>query len=400
MKPVIRSLTLKGFRSFDSARIEFDNPTFLVGQNGAGKSNLVDALSLMGEAMTSPLHSVMTRRGGFSSLCHRSPTSNGLPHFGLALELENPSEEISSAQYGFEIQVLPQRGFKVKREQCVITGSAGRVYFERSEDPEGSSSSSSFRNLLPVTDSSSLVLPLVGGHKAFAPVVRTLSAMRAYSIEPGRLRNLQDPDGTTHLRGDGSNSATVLQTIINESPADVELIHDFLANILPYRVEVHPKEIGDKLSLEFVVYLGEQKKLVLSALNMSKGTLRTLGLLSAVFQNPTPSLIVLENPDLTIHPGALGTILDLIKVASYRSQTLITTHSPELLDASGWIEGRHLRVVYWEDGASHVARIGKAPREALEEHIMGAGEMLRSNLLDAPPIHRQRSDYSLFETPA
>src|SRR5436305_4068598 len=202
VKPVIRSLTLKGYRSFESARIEFDNPTFLVGQNGSGKSNLVDALAFIGEAMTTPLHSVMTRRGGISTLCHRSPASNGLPHFGLALELENPSEEISSAQYGFEIQTLPQRWFQVKRDPCVITGSAGRIYFDRSEDPEGSSSSS-FRNLIPITDSSSLVLPLVGGHKAFAPVVHALSAMRAYAIEPGRLRRLQDPDGTTNLRGDG-----------------------------------------------------------------------------------------------------------------------------------------------------------------------------------------------------
>jgi predicted ATPase len=400
VKPVIRSLTLKGFRSFDSARIEFDNPTFLVGQNGAGKSNLVDALAFIGEAMTSPLRSVMARRGGISALYHRSPTSNGLPHFGLALELENPSEEISSAQYGFEIQTLPQRGFQVKREQCVITGSAGRVYFERSEDPEGSSSSSSFRNLIPVTDSSSLVLPLVGGHKTFAPVVHALSAMRAYAIEPGRLRSLQDPDGTTNLRSDGSNSAAVLQAIINESPDDAALINDFLANVLPYRAEVHPKEVGDKLSLEFLGDLGGQKSLQLGAFSMSDGTLRTLGLLLAVFQNPTPSLIVLEEPELTIHPGALGTILDLIKIASHRTQVVITTHSPELLDASNWIEGRHLRIIYWDDGASHVARIGKASREALTEHLMGAGELLRSNVLDTPPLHRQSPEYSLFEARA
>ena len=306
--------------------------------------------------------------------------SSGLPWSSRFLE------GISSAQYGFEIQLLPQKGFQVKREQCVISGVDGLSYFQRSEDPvHGPLSSSSFSNLIPRTDSGSLVLPLIGGHKAFAPVVQALSAMRAYAISPERLRSLQDPEGTTSLGGDGSNSAMVLQTIIRKSPEDFELINEFIANLLPYKATVRPKEIGDKLTLEFEGDLGGQKSLTLGALSMSDGTLRTLGLLLAVYQQPAPTLIVLEEPDSVIHPGALGTILDVIKVASHRSQVVVTTHSPELLDASNWIEDRHLRIVYWEDGSSHVSRIGRASREALQEHLMGAGELLRSNVLDNPP---------------
>ncbi|PYQ60076.1 MAG: hypothetical protein DMF53_17705, partial [Acidobacteria bacterium] len=62
-----------------------------------------------------------------------------------------------------------------------------------------------------------------------------------------------------------------------------------------------------------------------------------------------------------------------------------------------WIEDRHLRIVYWEDGATRVSRIGKAPREALQEHLMGAGELLRSNLLDDPPLSHAIPEASLFE---
>lgn len=73
MKPVIRSLTLRGFRSLALERIHFDNPTFLVGHNGSGKTNLANAFSFLAAAMSFPLQDVITNRGGFSSICHKTP---------------------------------------------------------------------------------------------------------------------------------------------------------------------------------------------------------------------------------------------------------------------------------------------------------------------------------------
>jgi predicted ATPase len=113
---------------------------------------------------------------------------------------------------------------------------------------------------------------------------------------------------------------------------------------------------------------------------MSDGTLRVLGMLMAVFQKSTPSLIVIEEPEATIHPGALGAILDLIHIASQRMQVVVTTHSPELLDAK-WIQDEHLRVVEWSKGASHIVRVSDSVREMLKQHLMGAGELMRSNAL-------------------
>lgn len=81
---------------------------------------------------------------------------------------------------------------------------------------------------------------------------------------------------------------------------------------------------------------------------MSDGTLRATRLLLAVYQKPTPSLVVLEEPEATIHPGALGAVLDLLRHASRKRQLIVTTHSPEVLDAE-WLEDRHLRIVGWQD---------------------------------------------------
>ena len=65
MEPVVRSLILKRFRSIPTEHIRFDNPTFLVGRNGSGKSNLVDAFSFLADAMASPLQAVFDKRGGY-----------------------------------------------------------------------------------------------------------------------------------------------------------------------------------------------------------------------------------------------------------------------------------------------------------------------------------------------
>ena len=118
---------------------------------------------------------------------------------------------------------------------------------------------------------------------------------------------------------------------------------------------------------------------------MSDGTLRALGLLTAVFQRPAPSVLVLEEPEATMHPGALGTILDLLRHANRFMQVIVTTHSPDILDAK-WIEDRHLRIVGWETGATCVSPVSEATRGVLRDRLMGAGELMRSNALTAAEL--------------
>ncbi|MCZ0937036.1 MAG: ATP-binding protein, partial [Caldilineaceae bacterium] len=118
------------------------------------------------------------------------------------------------------------------------------------------------------------------------------------------------------------------------------------------------------------------------AFNMSDGTLRVLGLLAAVFQRPPPSLLVIEEPEATIHPGALGPVLDVLRHAGRSMQVVVTTHSPDILDAD-WIEDWHIRIAQWEAGRTGIRSVSPMVRQALNKHLMGAGELLRANALTA-----------------
>ena len=94
---------------------------------------------------------------------------------------------------------------------------------------------------------------------------------------------------------------------------------------------------------------------------MSDGTLRALGLLTAIFQRPTPSLVAIEEPEATIHPGALDAVLELVRHAAKTMQVVVTTHSPEVLDAK-WIQAEHLRIVEWGHGATRVGDLSESTR--------------------------------------
>lgn len=379
--PVIK-IIIKRFRSFPSAVLELDNPLFVVGRNGSGKSNLADVFGFVAEAMTSPLQAVFDGKGGIAAVRNRSSGKSAPPNMGLAFEF-GAFNGIEGGRFAFEVKALPNYGFRIVREQCLVRKKGGvRWWFDRTDAWK-----SNAEGLTPALEPTALALPLVGGDERFAPIFKVLSAMRVYSIEPAKLRAMQDPDSGIVLKPDGGNAASVLQELSRGEKAKVtqQEVHRILESIVPETKSVSPKKHGNKLSMSFSQGWGEGKKLTFDAFSMSDGTLRSLGLIMAVFQKQRPSVLVIEEPEATIHPGALGAVLDLIRRAAKSMQVIVTTHSPELLDAE-WITDENLRIVSWQEGASHLLLPSAATREAMRSHLMGAGELMRSNALHAEEL--------------
>lgn len=346
MTAMLRRLTLQRFRSLRSATVEFDNPTFLVGQNGAGKSNIIDALSLLTDAMALPLVAALEGRGGIGAVGHRGTYRGRVADMGLRVDIEG-LVGAREAMYAFELRATQGYGYEVRREQCRCVAEDGTAnWFHRD--------GGIFHNSIeahPALASNALALPLAAGDQRFMPVAQFLSDIQPYRIDPRTLRDMQDPDAGFRLQSDGSNAASVLGQLDTRKRRHLQ---DFLQTIVPGDVEVEPERLQNKLSLKFK-QRDEGTNLTLGPHNMSDGTLRTLGLLAAVFQPKLPSLLIVEEPEATIHPGALGTILDALRHAARSTQTVITTHSPEILEGR-WIEDRHLRIVSWDHGAASTLR--------------------------------------------
>jgi predicted ATPase len=204
--------------------------------------------------------------------------------------------------------------------------------------------------------------------------------IRVHHINPQAIR-LSDSSGVSeskNLNYDGSNVAGVLQHVGDNFFSGPNA---WLREIVPgMQVQLDKTHNGSfRLSFE---QLGKQWY----TLNVSHGTLDALGVIVALHQDPAPSLVVIEEPEANLHPGALAVIADLIQEASERMQVVITTHSPELLDQK-WIGPENLRVVTWEDGATRVSPVSPLAQAALTDHLKRryAGQLLRTNLLQPAP---------------
>ena len=397
MKPFVRQLVLKGFRSIPAARIEFDNPTILVGRNASGKSNIVSVFSFLADAMSLPLSTVFDRAGGFAAVRNRSSGGGRPPDLAMRVDFGGRSRQGRKKHgfYAFEVRADRVNIFSVLREQCVLYEGRERSWFDRRRKRFDSN----VDGLNPSIDTSSLALPLIGGAKAFNQVWRAFSRMRRYSIEPGKLRGMQEPDAGVVLLPDGANAASVLERIESRRRDDFKRLSSFLEVIVPNTRGISVNRHGKNLSLEITQTWGEgtPKALKFEGFDMSDGTLRAIGLLAAVFQRPAPMLIAIEEPEATIHSGALGAVLDLLWEASERLQVIVTTHSPELLDRRE-IADRHLRMVEWSEGMTRVGPVSDANRRALREGLTEAGGLLRANVLEAAPRSRDRVNRNdLFE---
>ncbi len=376
---MLQRIELDNYRSFRSESVTFDNPTFLVGANGAGKSNFADAISFIYHAMVLPLASAFRMRGGFQSVAHRrAKGQHSTIRFHMAMD--GLDDSVARAEYTLVLRGRRDYKLEVALERCFVKERDGAVAQFKRETPTNIERGARWRGNVdsPKLARSTLALPLIGDAR-FTPVFDFLSSMRAYCIDPGTLRD-QERYGDLDLGEDGSNVAGVLRQIKKDSPGDWEEICELLAIAVPGVAGVQARKRRGELTLEFLQNL-HGGKARLDASDMSDGTLRALGILVAAYRRPAPSLMVIEEPEASIHPGALGVILDVLRGASRSSQVVVTTHSPEILDAK-WIRDRHLRLVSWRDGATRVDKMAPSVKQAMAKQLFGAGELLRSNALD------------------
>jgi predicted ATPase len=405
-------LTIKRFHSVAAAHIDFNNPTFFVGCNGSGKSNLADAFSFISEIATIPLQGAFDKRGGIHTVATRVPqtfatfaerTRRGRHEtLGLAISFikdgGDQTDVFRSARYAFEVRPLSRFEFEVEREQALVQTETKVHYFDR-KGAKVDSNVEWMRAVANWGNTTALLLPLVGTTVPFYYVADLLKRMCVYAIEPAKLRGPQDPETGAVLRVDGSNATSVLSELKRRNPYTVNRLEELLASVTPSIRGVRVVRQGKQYALKFSQGWGPDKRLDFDAFSMSDGTLRTLGLLLALHQLPSPSVAVIEEPEATIHPGALGTILDVLRSASKSMQVVVTTHSPDVLDAK-WIGAENIRIVNWDRGVTQISEIGDVPRQALRSHLMGAGELFRTNALEPTELFEEptASQLSLFES--
>lgn len=372
----IRRVVLRNYKSIGNCDVRLQPLTYLVGQNGAGKSNFLDALHFVRDALSGSLDSAINERGGLNEVRRRS---SGHPtHFGIRLEFR--LRDGREGWYAFDIGALASGGYEVQHEECVISGIGKGPFFRTSKGKLRDSSETAF----PSITADRLALVAASGFTVFRPVFDALTAMGFYNLNPKLMRELQKPQDGRLLKPVGENIASVIGHLERVAPEKVNLIKEYLQSVVPMVHGMERKVIGPMETLEFRQEMaGARHPWKFLAQNMSDGTLRALGVMTALLQSNvdySPTLIGIEEPETALHPAASAALREILVHASKHTQVLVTSHSPDLLDDRR-IDADSLLTVVSEGGETKVVPLDDASRQVLRDHLFSAGELLRMNQL-------------------
>lgn len=373
----IKRVILKNYKSIAACDVQLQPLTFLVGRNGSGKSNFLDALRFVADALNYSLEHAIRDRGGINNIRRRS---RGHPnHFSISLEFTLPNG--TTGYYAFCIRALTKGRYEVQKEQCKLQPD---TYFNVNK---GKVTQTSVK-VAPDAVSDRLYLVNTSGLPEFRPVYDAFSQMGFYNFNPDKIRDLQTPDHRKLLAYDGSNITSVYAQLSPKVKQDIE---EYLSIIVPGVRGVEVEKVGNKEMLAFKQDVsGDKYPWRFLANNMSDGTLRLLGILVALSQgnhntNKHVSLIGIVKPEIAIHPAIVGTLLDEFRCAADKTQVMVTTHSPELLDNKD-LDVESILTVEAHEGTTAIAPIDNASRSVIKDRLFTTGELLRIDQLQLDPV--------------
>ena len=341
----------------------------LIGPNGGGKTNFIDLLSFVREAADEEISEPYLRRGGSTGVVFRGEQSFGSKlKFGFDFDPLWIFSEIKGT-YTFTLRVSPfevnieEEGFAGRRndEAITVTGESALATLAAFR-PVGENSESRHEALeitakFPTTDkhqSPSIEKEIFGLIGLEVRNWVTYGLIETSLGSPVRIPGLARPG--FNLRADGSNLTSVLHNLQNISTGEeaYQRIEEILRLTFPdFRRLLFPLEGGDgKLVLKWKEAPFDKEPF--SVTFLSDGTIKFLCLL-AIFLCPSPpALIMIEEPELGLHPDMIRFIAALAQEASERTQVVITTHSPQLVSA---LEPDQVVVVEKNEGATQMRRL-------------------------------------------
>lgn len=370
---MLQTVAIRGYRSLRDVVLPLRRLTVVTGANGSGKSSLYRALRLLADCARGEVIGSLAREGGLKSVlwagpeqlsgARRTGTVEGTTRTGpVSLELGYAADD-----FGYLVDLgMPQyegprsmfaRDPQIKRE-AVFAGSAPRqsAMLVRRAGPYAESSAESGRGFDELTRS----LPL---YRSVLAEYAHPGALPELAVVRDRLRSWRFYDGfrvdaaaparrpqvgtrTPVLSDDGNDVAAAVQTVI-------EAGFDDLARAVADAFDGATVEIAEHDGL-FDLQLRQPGMLrPLRCAELSDGTLRFLLWAAALLSPDPPSLMVLNEPETSLHPDLVGPLASLIATAATHTQVIVVTHSAALLGLLDAVplgdDGDAVRIALYKD---------------------------------------------------
>lgn len=356
-------IRLGGYKSIRSLDLELRQLNVLIGGNGAGKSNFISVFRLLNQIVEGRLQSFVAKAGGADSLLY----------FGHKTTSEIKIE-LDFGVNGYQCVLVPSA-----RDSLVFDQEICLFELEDFQQPHSDDLGSGHKES-----------KLEESAKSF-PVVRyVLNIMRDWRVyhfhdtsDAAKIKKTGDINDNEALRPDASNLAAFLYRLQESYPAHYKKIVQTIRLVAPFfdDFKLRPSRHNpNKIQLE---WQEKDSDVYMNASALSDGTLRFMCLATLLLQPAElhPSTILIDEPELGLHPYAIGLLASMLQSTATQTQIIVSTQSVPLVNQ---FEPEDLIVVNREDSQSVFRRLKAQELSGwLEEY--GLGDLWEKNVIGGRP---------------
>ncbi|MEI7867944.1 MAG: AAA family ATPase [Candidatus Methylumidiphilus sp.] len=364
----VSSLTIVGYKSIrDLSDFKLNDLNVLIGANGAGKSNLISLFRLLNEMYEQNLQVYVQTQGG----------PDALLHFG-----RNTTEQLHAEFYfglnGYQFDLIPTADNRlIFKTECTWFG--GGSFFKPIKG-----------NYSRIIGSGNSESKLKTSDDTYAEYIRpAISRWLVYHFhdasDTAKVKQKHPANDNLSLKTDAANLAAYLLMLRKKHEAEYQRIVDAIRLVAPFFGDfVHRLGEPDYVELEWTQR--GKPDTPFKAHILSDGTLRFICLATLLLQpvELIPDTILIDEPELGLHPYAISVLADIFKQVSsgwYPRQLIVSTQSVELVNE---LSPEDVIVVDYEDDASIFRRFSQDELSGwLEEYSMG--ELWKCNILGGRP---------------
>ena len=404
----ILTVSVENFLSFRKSEVKLGSLNVLVGPNGAGKTNFLKIFQFLGDVARLDLIPAIDGLGGFRELRFRGRKPTNAKDVRLILRgmMTEHADENTPDEY--DLACREDRGFVHESSGGRLADQArfirtetirfnrgtgpgrqitlqGRCATFATVDPSGQSAGQKGLHLSVQPQSAGLNTIRKLGDEYDAPDIEALAQVlenfRLFDVNVAKIRQPASRTSTPSLASDGSNVVHFLLTLERDYPAIFERLCDDIQFVLPGFEEFRFHRVGGADDATRLAIKERHINGDTPLARASFGTIRAIALFAMLHDPNPPRITCIEEIDHGFHPHALDRVVERVREASERTQIIVATHSPALVNR---LEPGEL-IIFERDantGATRIVELDPAQAGKMEDESgYRMGELWFSGIL-------------------
>ncbi len=367
----IKSLSLRGFKTiYDLKNMEFEKVNLFIGANGSGKSNIVSFFEMISYMMTDAFGIYVAENGFASSMLYHGQK--------VTKDIEADikfSSSTGESSYQFRVSHSIEDKFLFMGESISYKKYKSKKPFKKNL-ADGGYRETKLKELYHKDMTAKYIKNLLASIRVFHfhDTSKTAYIHQARPLE-----------SNSTLMSDAGNLAPFLYKIREQNSKYYSRIVNYIRQVAPFFDNFILEPSKDSIQLKFKE---KNSDLELGSFRLSDGTVRFMALATLLLQpkESLPKIIIIDEPELGLHPMAIDILSEMLNIASRNSQIFLTTQSERLIDH---FEPKNIIVIErkQDDSDRYYSDFKKLDNEELEEWIQeyNLSEIWNSNIIGGRP---------------